>query len=347
MTPFFSVVVALYNIERCFKSGLECLTRQSFRDFEIILVDDGSKDQTPELCDRAAEPNSNVKVIHQQNKGLGAARNTGIKHANGKYLCFFDLDDLVGEDWLTDIYNEVKDVEPDLLVYGYKEFDDKFKSENIFRFERAFWSERSQLVKGFTKFLSGMQFNNGFAWNKVYKKEFIDAYKLRFPDDTIQQDEIFNHKVYQYFPKILISDKILYNYYVYSSGINRKRYIPHRIECFENVKNSFLAIKNKFEIMDNRLDYYIHRRFLINVLYNRNPLYTLKERRDFFSTIINNSQVIDSAECLKKHSHNIRVIHDFLFSVYCLGIRKKSIASLLIVDYLNVGISFLSGLFHK
>ena len=347
MTPFFSIVVSLYNVERFFKSGIKCILSQTYTEYEVILIDDGSTDSTPLLCDELVKADPNIKVIHQENQGLGSARNMGIEIAKGKYLCFFDVDDIIGPNWLQNIYDEIKEINPDLLIYGYKEININYHVENSFRFERNLLTNKSLLAKEFVEILSGLKFNNGFAWNKVYRRNFILENGLRFSKDVIQQDEIFNHKVYQYFPKILISDKILYNYYIYSSGNNRKRYIPHRIECFENVKDSFLALKDKFEIKDNRLLKYIHRRFLINVLFNRNPIYTLKERRNFFSTIVNNIKIIDSTEYIKKHSSNITNIHEFLFRVYCFGIRKRSVSSLLIVDYLNAGINFISGLIHK
>lgn len=345
--PFFSVILCLYNQAFFLERGIKFLFSQVFQDFEILLIDDGSTDSTSSLCDKISESHPNINVVHQENQGLGSARNMGIEIANGKYLCFFDVDDIIGPNWLQNIYDEIKEINPDLLIYGYKEININFHSENSFRFERHLLKDKSHLAKEFVENLSGIKFNNGFAWNKVYRRNFILDNGLRFSSEIIQQDEIFNHRVYECCPSILISDKILYNYYIYEKGNNRNRYIHQRIRNFENVKGSFIEIKNNLGIKDERLDKYIHLRFIRNVLYNRNPLNSFKDRKSFYANIINNNQVIDSMTYLKKNNLKIKNIHDLFFSIFCLGIRKKSPATLLIIDYLYSGMLFLFFLIRK
>lgn len=343
-TSFFSIIICLFNSEKFFIRGLDCITKQIFKDYEIILVDDGSSDATSSLCDKASASYPNIKVIHQENQGLGIARNKGIDAAHGKYLCFFDIDDIVDAEWLGNIYSEINEINPDLLIYGYKEYNIRLKSENTFCFERTFWADKDQLKKGFTQILSGVKFNNGFAWNKVYKKEFIDIHSVRFTDNLIQQDEIFNHQVYQYFPKILISDKILYKYFIYEKGNNRNRFIPNRMKIFESVKNSFQEIKNKFAIKDKTLEDYIHLRFLNNILFNRNPQVTFKDRKFFFTSIINNAQVMHSVDYFMKNRLGVKNVHQLVFNIYCYGISKKSSTILLLADYIYYG---MYGLYHR
>lgn len=343
----FSVIIGLYNSQKFFSKGLRYLLSQTFKDFEIILVDDGSTDSTPRLCDEAAESYPNVRVIHQENLGLGGARNTGIETASGEYLCFFDIDDKVEDEWLSNIFQEIKETKPDLLIYGYREINIKYKSENIFRFERKLLKEKSVFVREFVENLSGIRFNNGFTWNKVYKRDFILRNELRFPDNRIQQDEIFNHRVYRKHPVILISDQILYNYYVYDKGINRKRFIPGRLGIFENVKKSFIEIKNHFEINDKNLDEYIHHRFLSNVLFNRNTMKGYKERRDFLMEVLSNTEVGNSAGFIKMNKLKGKGVHGFFFNLYCKGIRKRSLPLLVIADYLYSGLKKTADLIRK
>ncbi|MCH5240187.1 MAG: glycosyltransferase [Muribaculaceae bacterium] len=344
---YFSVIICLYNCEIFFDRGIKCLLNQTFKDFELILVDDGSTDSTFQLCDKMAVSYPNVKVIHQSNSGLGAARNRGIEVTKGKYICFFDIDDEVGNDWLNNIYEELNDFSADLLIYGYEERNLKYRSSNIFRFGRGIIEDKKGLAKEFVQTLSGIKFNNGFAWNKVYRRDFILEHSLKFPNDAIQQDEIFNHNVYQCFPKILISDKILYHYYIFDKGNIRKRFIPQRITIFENVKKSFIEIDNTFEIKDDKLKKYIHLRFLRNVLFNRNPFERFNERKNFYRILIANPEVADSVAFLKKNNIEVQSIHDIFFSLYCHGVRKKSILVLIIVDYLYRGLNKVANLTHK
>lgn len=91
--PFISIIIPVYNAEEYIESSLRTITSQSFDDWEVILVDDGSTDNSPEICDDFAQSDSRIKVIHQQNAGTSAARNTGIAAATGQYLTFMDNDD--------------------------------------------------------------------------------------------------------------------------------------------------------------------------------------------------------------------------------------------------------------
>lgn len=105
MKPIVSVIVPVYNAERFIKRCVESILGQKFTEFELLLVDDGSKDQSGRICDEYAIQDSRVKVIHQCNKGAGAARNAGIRNAKGEYLAFCDSDDFVSDRWLSRMYN--------------------------------------------------------------------------------------------------------------------------------------------------------------------------------------------------------------------------------------------------
>lgn len=104
---YFSGIVCIFNGEKYFNRGVNCLLNQSFKDYEIILIDDGSTDLTLSLCNELAAGNKNVKAIPQENRGLGEARNTGIDPAKGNYLCFFDIDVEVDKDWLQEVSKPV------------------------------------------------------------------------------------------------------------------------------------------------------------------------------------------------------------------------------------------------
>ena len=93
MNPLVTVAIAAYNVERFLQDGIRSVLSQTYKNLEILLVDDGSTDSTPFLCDEIAKQDSRIKVIHKENGGLGSARNVGIDKAKGKYLYFFDVDD--------------------------------------------------------------------------------------------------------------------------------------------------------------------------------------------------------------------------------------------------------------
>ena len=120
--PIYSIIVPVYNAEKYLESCIDSvLSQSSDKTYEVILVDDGSTDHSPELCDRYAKQSSNVRVIHQANQGVSAARNAGIAASRGEYILFLDSDDL----WRADLLKEVSAVltkTPDMVIFGYQEF---------------------------------------------------------------------------------------------------------------------------------------------------------------------------------------------------------------------------------
>ena len=117
--PFFSLILPIYKVEKYLDRCLNSIIKNKFDDYEIILVDDGSPDNCPIICDNWKKKNDKIKVIHKQNQGLGYARNTGIENAKGKYVWFIDSDDTIKIDSLNTIYNELKNKQfPDCIFFG-------------------------------------------------------------------------------------------------------------------------------------------------------------------------------------------------------------------------------------
>jgi glycosyltransferase involved in cell wall biosynthesis len=116
--PFLSVIIPIYNVELYLSRCIESVLNQSFKDLEMILVDDGSPDKCPTICDEYAKRDERVKVIHKKNGGLSSARNAGIEIAVGEYLTFLDSDDAWAEDKLKDIIIKLKENPADFLAFS-------------------------------------------------------------------------------------------------------------------------------------------------------------------------------------------------------------------------------------
>lgn len=113
-----SVVLPIYNTERYLDRCVTSVVNQTYSNLEIILVDDGSPDNCPQMCDEWAKKDSRIKVVHQQNAGLGMARNTGIEHAEGEYICFFDSDDYVAPDTIEKAHRLAEAEQSDIIIFG-------------------------------------------------------------------------------------------------------------------------------------------------------------------------------------------------------------------------------------
>lgn len=118
MRPKISIVVPVYNVKNYLNRCVNSIVKQTYKNLEIILVDDGSPDKCPEMCDNWAIKDPRIKVIHKKNAGLGMARNTGIDHATGKYICFFDSDDYIALDTIEKCYNSAQKYHSDIVMFG-------------------------------------------------------------------------------------------------------------------------------------------------------------------------------------------------------------------------------------
>ena len=114
-----SIIVPVYQVENYIRQCVDSILAQTFTDFELILVDDGSKDQSGQICDEYAEMDKRVKVIHQKNSGAASARNNGIGHANGRYLCFVDADDWIEDTMIAKCVSQMKEYDADILRHGH------------------------------------------------------------------------------------------------------------------------------------------------------------------------------------------------------------------------------------
>ncbi|MCM1508421.1 MAG: glycosyltransferase family 2 protein [Ruminococcus flavefaciens] len=114
-----SIVLPIYNVEKYLERCIKSVVNQSYHNLEIILVDDGSSDQCPHLCEEWAKKDNRIKVIHKENAGLGMARNTGIENATGEYICFFDSDDYVALDTVEKCYRRAKEEKADIVTFGF------------------------------------------------------------------------------------------------------------------------------------------------------------------------------------------------------------------------------------
>ncbi len=259
-----SVIVPIYNVEGFIDRGIKNLLAQTYRKFEIILVDDGSTDGSLDKCNEWAQKDERIKVLHQDNQGSGGARNKGIDNAAGKYIYFFDIDDEISQELLERNVEKMVSYDVDFLLFGYKCVETEYPIECTVSFPSRLICSNDELKNCFMDLVVFKM--NGFPWNKFYRKSFLDKHNLRFENQRIQQDEVFNLKVYQYLDKAYISSDVLYTYYIYYKGNTRSNFIPDRFDIYKSVRKHFEDLKSHWKFDDKRLDDYLNRRFYHDVI---------------------------------------------------------------------------------
>ncbi len=176
-----SIVVPVFNTESTLVECIESILGQSFQNIEVILVDDGSTDNSPSICDEWAQKDTRISVIHQSNKGLSCARNSGIDRAEGEYITFVDSDDTIARG----TYALLMDVllmhpEYDLLEYPVMERYGNHNRQHLLNFTSQTYCNMN------TYWLEGCAYDHAYAWNKIYKNSLFES--VRFPEHRFFED---------------------------------------------------------------------------------------------------------------------------------------------------------------
>lgn len=193
-----SVVVPVYNVSRYLNECLDSLLSQTYSKIEIILVEDGSTDNCSEICDEYARVNSNVRVIHKKNEGLGFARNSGLDIADGEYVVFVDSDDTVSPSLVMNLYNGIKKYNADLCKSGFNRSLKNGKQGRITRYDDKFYNLEDVKNELLPRMVGASPDEYDLiemsACACLYKMEIIRDYDMRFPSERkfISEDLIFN-----------------------------------------------------------------------------------------------------------------------------------------------------------
>lgn len=208
----FSVLIPIYNVEKYLLKCLESIKQQEFKDYEVILVDDGSKDNSGKMCDEYCKENTRFRVIHKENRGLISARRVAIQNAKGEYCIFCDSDDFFEDNAFQQLYYVIKNNKPDMIIYNAYKYEHENKEiffENVF--ETGFIDSKEKI---YDKLL--LEYTINSLCLKAVRKSVIDTeadytnfYACNFGEDLLQTIPLIKKS-----ERIYYLDKCLYNYRV-------------------------------------------------------------------------------------------------------------------------------------
>jgi glycosyltransferase involved in cell wall biosynthesis len=314
-----SVIIPIYNVRSFIERGLRNVLKQTYQDYEILLSDDGSTDGSYEECRKWALKDSRIRVLHQENRGAGAARNHGINEAKGEFIYFFDIDDEISPNLFDYCVRTMIEKDVDFICFGYDNVETTYNSKVTVSFPEVRTSSNSEFRDLFVDhFVLKV---NGFPWNKFYRKLFLDKHHLRYEDQRIQQDEVFNLKCYHYLERAYLSPEVLYTYYVYEKGNTRSYFIPERFDIYKSVRGHFEALKSFWNLKDKRFDDYLNKRFYTSVmqcmLFNMtHPLcpWTKQQKHDEMKRIMSDPLTLQSFHYAE---NNIEGLEQCLYRKAC------------------------------
>lgn len=238
-----SIIVPVYKVEKYLKKCVDSILAQTFSDFELILVDDGSPDNSGRICDDYAKKDARVRVVHKQNGGLSSARNAGIEVAKGKYLGFVDSDDYIAEDMYELLYKAIIKEEADLSICGiYDVYEGK---DPIIKptIKKTVTAEEALLL-----ILQG-NIISVHAVNKLYKRELFST--IRYPEGKYHEDSFIIVDLLNQCHKVAIDSEQKYYYYHRLGSINTESFSEKQFEFIEAWENNEIKLKDRSQEIKN------------------------------------------------------------------------------------------------
>lgn len=252
-----SVVVPVYNVEKFLPVCIESIIKQSYSNLEIILVDDGSSDSSPEICDKYKELDDRIKVIHKENGGLSDARNVGLNEAKGEYITFVDSDDYLGRDFISIAVEKCQEEDADICICDYISVEE---NQNLCiqrekRIEKIY-SNKECLINIYNPAIHGMEF---VAWGKLYKTNLFKENKILYPKGKIHEDTFTTYKVIYNAKKIVLVDYLGYYYRKRSGSIMNVHFNKKRLVMSDATREAceFFLLNKEIELFDYAVNYHV------------------------------------------------------------------------------------------
>lgn len=288
MVPKVSIIVPVFGVQDYLHMCLDSILAQSLKDFELILINDGSPDHCGEICDAYAKIDNRIKVIHKKNEGVSIARNTGIDESNGEYIMFADPDDYVESNWCEVLLKGLKKNTQSLVVSGYNTHNQRIgnykKSKNGCGNEPYLKLKKKEFYTLYENYLLNT------LWNKIFISKIIKENHVRFNSDlSLGEDLLFNLDYLKYIEgDIILVNKYVYNYFLRDRYSLDNKYYKNLFEIYkllyseiekcmvvfdtdilkirENFSNSYLEMLHR--VLDNTFHESSELSFLEKIKYN-------------------------------------------------------------------------------
>lgn len=289
-----SVIVPIYNAQEYLQELLDSINSQVFDNYELILINDGSSDDTEKICKKNLERNSKIRYYKKKNTGVSDTRNYGIEKATGKYVCFVDADDVLSENYLNDLVDAISSKDYGLSCCEYKEF-----SEKIFNEEDCSISIEKHEYVGEDRYQLIYSKYRGYLWNKMFIRDVIIDNNIKFDKNIFMcEDMLFIFEYLKCIDKVICVNKKNYNYRIVDNSASK------------NIKNM------KWFSIFNMLDKLIHDKTIYNqVMFNKvmysylvylyEAKYRLKYNKENVDYLLYKNDIDDRLSKLKEYNYNL------------------------------------------
>ena len=310
-----SVIVPIYNAEKYLEETIASLLNQTLKEIEIILVNDGSTDNSLKICKKMEKMDERIVVINKANGGLADSRNTGMKIAKGKYIMFLDADDLFETDTCEWMYNKIEEKQADYVIGNYQMMDNDGK-----RWKKPAWplGENDDIMLNKNDYNRSFFVMNSTAWNKIYKAEFLTKNDITFKVPSPSEDDYFTSVCYIKAKKGYYTSKVMYLYRNSPNSLSK----DCSLKYFKGINYAYQMIYKTFKENDE-INYYRY-------VYAKKNAYLLCQ-------LIDSEQVSDEdkIQCVKDFEWYFNLNREFKVDIMNEQLRNI-IKNIRIKDYENM-----------
>lgn len=316
--PKVSIIVPVYKSEQSIRRCVDSILSQSFSDFEVILVDDGSPDDCGKICDSYTEIDSRVKVIHKENGGVSSARNAGIQLSSGEYLCFIDSDDDIKREFISALINLYNN-DVDLAVCGYNWVE----NDCVIR-ETRFSENEYDLLHREDVFELNEKVMMSAPWCKLYKARVIKENNICFDNElSLGEDLVFNFSYLNFINNIAVINKQLYNYRIDNENSLLRKYRKDLLDNTIKMNSYIYDIIKTWNLDEDKLKMFYNSVYwgFDNVLVNT---FSKNNTDSFKDKIKCNRKILKSREfkmSVKAYSGHINFVNKLVYSLHCYSLR--------------------------
>lgn len=330
-----SIVVPAYNCSKTISACLESILNQSYKNIEIIVVDDGSTDDTCLIVEQYINKDNRIKLIKKSNSGPSGARNYGIENSSGEYLTFVDSDDIVYENYINNMIECMMNENADLVICNLIRFDETTeKTNNNVESKVEVYKNKNEIINNFLNLMGKGVVNSPVC--KMYSLDIIKKNNIMMDESlSIGEDLQFNLCYFEYINKLIILPDILYQYNIYNSSLT----VKHRLNLFDERKVSIEMFEKfllKYKI-DTNIVHYLYIKLLFAECIQMNRFRKIYKR----NTRLKRISDLCKKDCIllaKKKFHPCGIIQFVLY----VAIKINCIT---IIDILSWGIMKLKGIY--
>lgn len=340
MKPKISIIMPVYNAHDFLQDTISSILKQTYENFELIIIDDGSSDDSGSICDKYAEEDSRIRVIHKENEGICKARNLGIKLAKGEYICFSDHDDIFSDELLNDNYKLITEHNADWVKFGKIEYI--FQGERLLKkkssdFESRVYSN-AELLEQIIELRRKDIFT--YVWDSFFKASIIRKLELEF-DEKFKfgnEDIDFCQRYAKNCSKLVVSDKNYYHHYTRLGISTSSKFSMQKIDSYlylgRKSLDTFNDYKVNFTLYGSQYEFLIAKYIVCNICQDLNrsgKKISIAEKRKIINEI--SEDKLFEFEC--DFSWYSLYELSTKMALYLFLFKKKKYALLLLIDKIS------------